>query len=95
MALAVIGDIPYTANLMGPPYLSGVALTPHNSDNAPKMFRGIYVGVSTTDSQAIAVVMSDGVVLTFQNVKQGQILPVVGVRVNSTGTTASGLIGLF
>lgn len=91
---ATVGDVPYSANTANSPAFTGFAITPDNATNCVRMFRGIYIGVSTTDTQAIAVVMSDGSVLTFQNVKQGTILPVVGVRVNSTGTTASGLIGL-
>lgn len=71
------------------PVTDGFAITPHDSTNFDRPTRGIYVG--TTGN--IVVVFNSGTV-TFSNVPAGVILPVRAIRVNSTNTTASDLVGL-
>lgn len=69
----------------------GGVITPSDTVNQERVFRGIYCG-GTGD---IAVVMQSGKVLTFVAVPTGGILPVIGVRVNDTNTDASSLIALY
>ena len=66
------------------------AITPHDSTNFSIETRGIYVG-TTGD---VVVVTNDGTAVTFSNVPAGLILPVRAIRVNSTDTSASDLVGL-
>jgi hypothetical protein len=68
-----------------------VAITPNDSTVLDPTPKGIYVGVSGD----IAVIMEDASVVTFPSVPAGIILPVSVSRVKATGTTASGLIGLY
>lgn len=51
---------------------------------------GIYVG----GAGSVVAVLWDGSTVTFTGVPAGAILPVVVIRVNATGTTATGLVGL-
>lgn len=67
------------------------AITPHNSTNFTYAVRGIYVGV-TGD---VVAVTEGGAAITFKAVPAGMILPVRAIRVNSTGTTATDLVGLY
>lgn len=67
-----------------------VAITPSNSTNISSVVRAMYVGVGGN----ITVVTTDGSVILFTGVPQGAVLgPFNVVRVNSTGTTASSLVG--
>jgi len=67
-----------------------VAITPSNSTNISSAVRAIYVGVGGN----ITVVTTDGSVILFVGVPQGAVLgPFNVVRVNSTGTAASSLVG--
>jgi len=58
--------------------------------NETQSFRAIYVGAGGD----ITIVSATGNVVKYLAVPQGTVLPVEGVRVNSTGTSASNLIGL-
>lgn len=54
-------------------------------------FNALYIGTGGT----IAIKHSEtGAVKTFTNVQDGTILPVAGVRVMSTGTTAANIMAL-
>lgn len=53
--------------------------------------RGLYIG----SGGAIKVTTRNGDILTFAGLQTGTILPVYVVRLWSTGTTASLIIGLF
>lgn len=63
-------------------------LTPHNSNNFQKEFI-IYCGSAGT----ISAVDTYGTAVSY-TVAAGAILPVLCIRVNSTGTTVSPVIGL-
>lgn len=67
------------------------AITPHDSTNFAQTVRGIYVGV-TGD---VVVVNEANAAITFVGVPAGTLLPVFAIRVNSTSTTASSLVGLY
>jgi len=66
------------------------AITPSDSTNFGTPFRGIYVG---TGGNVVAV-SAGGAAITFIGALAGTVLPVAGVRVNNTNTTASNLVGL-
>lgn len=68
------------------------AITPHDSTSFTQgETRGIYVGVAGN----VVVVTSSGDVVTFTGAAAGSVLPVRAVRVNSTSTTATNLVGLY
>ena len=67
----------------------GQAVTPSDSTTLTPT-RALYVG-GTGD---VAVVMADGVTLTFTAVPVG-ILPVQVVKVLATGTTATNIVALW
>lgn len=74
-----------------------VAITP--SDTTPLTFKALYIGVSgnvaiAQKSNKPADPDTPGPVVTFANVPAGFILPVHGVRVMATGTTASAIIAM-
>lgn len=72
------------------PARSLVTITPSNSTNIANVVRAIYVGVGGN----ITVVTTAGEVVLFTGVPQGAVIgPFNVVRVNSTGTTASSLVG--
>ena len=53
--------------------------------------RGIYVGVAGD----IAAVTINGSTVQFKNASQGSVIPIVAIRVNSTGTSATDLVALY
>lgn len=66
-----------------------IALTPSNSANFSASVRAVYVGVGGN----IVLVNPDSTTCTLVDVPQGTIVPTEAIRVNSTGTTASSLVG--
>ncbi len=72
------------------PVSNGFAITPSDATNFTRETRGIYVG--TTGN--VVVVFPDASTVTFNSVPAGAILPVRAIRVNSTNTTASNMVGL-
>lgn len=73
------------------PALDFFAITPSDATNFPFTVRGIYVGVT---GDIVAVNAGGGAIL-FKNAVQGTILPVKAIRVNSSSTTATTLVGLY
>jgi hypothetical protein len=67
------------------------AITPSDTVNESRPFRGIIIGVAGT----VALVTPQGNVVSLPAAMvAGVIHSLRGVRVNSTGTTATGLIGI-
>lgn len=64
-----------------------------DSTNNPKGYQ-LPCAIYATGAGNIVCVSSSGVVKTFA-MTAGQILPLAPLRVNSTSTTATGLIGLI
>lgn len=85
------GPTPFGAPTFTAPALDHFVITPSNSTNFNIMARAIYVGVGGD----ISLVSSRGNAVTYLAVPQGTVLPVVALRINSTSTTATNLIGLI
>jgi len=73
------------------PGMDAFAITPSDATDFTYSARGLYVGVGGT----VVLATLANVAITFVNVASGQILPVACRRVNSTGTTATNIIGLI
>lgn len=70
-----------------------VAVTPSDTVNFPLgVARSLYVGVGGTVQ---AVPVSGGPAVQFSNVPSGATLLIEALRVNATGTTASGIVALY
>lgn len=69
-------------------YGDGAAVTP--SDTTQISFRAIYVGGAGN----LSVVAESGVVVTFIAPPVGSIIPIRGIKVNATLTTATNLVAL-
>lgn len=73
------------------PATNAAALIPNDDQAILRITRSIYVG-QTGD---VAVEMADGMTVTFAAVPAGTVLPVRIHKLLQTGTTASGLVGLW
>ena len=67
------------------------AITKSDTVNFSFTVRGIYVG-GTGD---VVAVTEGGTAVTFVAVPAGSILPIRAIRVNSTSTTATSMVGLY
>jgi len=72
------------------PTKQAFSITPSNTVNFSVPTRAIYCGGAGN----IQVVTPDGTVIPFLAVPVGTILPVAAIRVNSTSTTATNLVGM-
>lgn len=66
-------------------------ITPSDTDNIDAT-RALYVGAS---GDIAAVMAGTGAVAIFYNVPAGAVLPVRVVRINTTATTATNILGLY
>lgn len=73
------------------PVAAGFAVTPSNTVDFPSMTRGIYIGTVGN----VAVVWEDGSVSTLVAPTLGVIHPIRARRINSTGTTAGSILGMY
>lgn len=73
------------------PAYNAVAITANNSVDIAAPIRAIYVG----GAGAVVITTVAGTDVTFSGLPAGMILPVRAVRVKATGTTATGLVGLW
>lgn len=73
------------------PAIGAVAVTPSDSVDLELVSRGLWVGTGGN----LALEMQDGSSVTITNVADGTLLPFRVLRVNATGTTASGIIALY
>lgn len=70
------------------------AITPDDNNDlpAPGPCRGIYVG---TAGDLVVIARDDSAAVTLTAVPAGSIVPVMAVRVKSTGTTAGAMVALY
>ncbi len=73
------------------PILDGLALLPSDSATLPHLTRALYVGADGD----LTVRLQSGVVLSFGAVQAGVIYPLRVDMVLASGTTATGLVGLW
>ena len=73
------------------PGRSWVSVTPHDSTNLPAGCRALFV----TAAGDVALVGDDDVAVTFAGIPAATILPLGPKRVNSTNTTATGIIAIY
>lgn len=73
------------------PAESLVAITPNDSTNLTKPIRALYVGVSGD----VKILDMAGVTVTLVGLAAGIFHPVCAVRVFSTGTTATSIVGVY
>jgi hypothetical protein len=72
------------------PATGAFAVTPNDSADLPFAYRGVYVG----GSGDLKVTLYDGDTVTFVSLAAGLVHPIRCVRVWSTGTTATSIIGI-
>lgn len=72
------------------PALDAFSITPSDVTDFDNQARAIYVGGDGN----ISVVTPKNNTVVFNGVKAGSILPIACIRVNSSSTTATNLIGL-
>ncbi len=73
------------------PAFSAAAITASDSTDLANPVRAIYVG----GAGSVVVTMVAGNDVTFSGLPAGMILPIRAKRVKATGTTATGLVGLW
>lgn len=80
-----------TASTLDSPARAGAVLTPDDAVDLAVVTRAVYVGGGGT----LAVELADGDTVTFAGVPTGAVLPVRLKRLLATGTSASGIVGLW
>ncbi len=80
-----------TTDGMGEPARSGFTVTPSDTNIFTVCPRALYIG---SDGN-VTVKMFEGMTLTFTNIPAGLLLPIRVQQVLKTGTTASGILGLY
>lgn len=73
------------------PARSAFSVTPSDGTDLPHVSRALYIG----QGGDISVEMADGDLTVFEAVPNGSILPVRVKQIQSTATTASGIISLW
>lgn len=73
------------------PARNAAALVPNDDAALPYMTRALYVAGAGN----VAVEMASGAYVTFPAVPAGSILPCRVLRLLKTGTTATGVVGLW
>lgn len=73
------------------PASKAFAVTPDDNTDLALATRAIYTGAG---GSIALILVEDSVAVTFASLPAGMILPVRAARIKSTGTTATGIIGL-
>lgn len=80
----------FTAGLTGP-VTGGFDVTPSDGTDLPTLPRALMVA----SGGDVAVILKDGTSLTLPGLATGVIYPVRAARILATGTTATGIKGLY
>lgn len=70
---------------------SAADVTPSDTVDQPVPFRALWVGIGGD----VVIVFGDSSSATFVGVPSGTMLPVGGVRVNLTNTTAASILAIY
>lgn len=70
---------------------SAATVTPSDTVDQPVPFRALWIGVGGN----VSINFGDRTSVTFVGVPAGSMLPVGGVRVNATNTTASSIVAVY
>lgn len=73
------------------PAQDAVTVTPSDVTIFVPHLRALRVGTGGE----VVIITPRGTTLTFQNVQNGETLPIAAAKVLDTGTTASGIIGYY
>lgn len=73
------------------PARHAAAITPDNSTDLTTATRGLYVG----GAGDVAAIMAGGETVTFVGLAAGVVHPLSVARVKATGTTATGIVGVW
>jgi len=74
------------------PVSSGAAITPDDANDLTYETRGIYIGAAGDLKVTLA---QDRSTVTFTALSVGVIHPIAASRIWATGTTATGILGLY
>jgi hypothetical protein len=74
------------------PAKHGFAITKNDSTDLTRVTRAVYVGGA---GSVAAILQGDSTAVTFAGVIAGTFLPIKAKRINSTGTDATLMIGLY
>ena len=80
----------FSSDLTGP-ITGGFDVTPNDGVDLPTLPRALMIGAGGD----VAMVLKDGTSLTLQGLATGVIYPLRAARILATGTTASGIKGLY
>lgn len=90
-----MAEKPFVSRVFEPgadvPAVDFAAVTPSDATDQTQQFRALYIGGAGN----VAIVSATGAVVTFVGLAAGTILPVSGIRVNSTNTTATSIVALY
>ena len=79
------------ASQLDSPATNHFAVTPANTGEFTDVARALYVGVGGD----VSVVSLNDQTVVYKNAPSGTIIPIRCKRVNSTGTTATDIVGMF
>lgn len=74
------------------PGRQAVAITPDNSTDLATTTRGLYVGAA---GDVAVILADDSAAVTFTALAAGIVHPLAVKRVKATGTTATGIVGVY
>ena len=72
------------------PAVGGVQIIPDDNNDLSHVTRALYVG----GGGSVAVVMASGETVFFADMQAGAVYPIRAIRILTTGTTATSLVGL-
>lgn len=77
---------------LGAPAIGAFAITPDDDTDLTIVPRALYVGGA---GDIVVNMFRDGTAITFVGVTAGTVLPIRVLRVKSTSTTATSILGLY
>lgn len=88
---AVAGPVPFEPGTGVMPGFDGIAITPSDSANLATICRALFIGVAGN----VKLLTPASTSLEFINLQAGSILPIMVLRVFSTSTTSTNIVGII